>query len=111
MQCPLHCQTIRDEIDKVILEALRAKIDATVHEKLKSKHSVEQINMWLKKYYTPKIVPKEIVTIKVSVRFDMGWQKKVTGSNYKSNFGHAYLFGYGTGLVLGILVYSKKCNT
>ena len=49
---PFIAKKICDKIDKIILEALRAEIDTTVHEKLKGKHSVEQINKYLKEYHT-----------------------------------------------------------
>ena len=73
---PFISKTIRDEINKIILEALRAEIDTTVHDKLKGKYSVEKTNKWLKEYHTNKIVPKDIGTIRVLVSFDMGCQKK-----------------------------------
>ena len=65
----------------------------------------------IKMYHTNAIVAEEIGTIRVSVSFDMGWQKKGTGHNYDSNSGHAYLIGCRTEKVIGMLVYSKKCNT
>ena len=41
-------------------------------------------------------VPKEIRTLDISVSFDMGWKKRLTGRLYESISGHGYLIGCRT---------------
>jgi len=60
----------------IILEALKAKINTTVHEQLKDKFRQNQIN----EFFT-LIIPPGIGNISISVTFDMGWLKKETGRN------------------------------
>ena len=48
--------------------------------------------------------------MRISVSFDMGWQKKGTGHTYDSNSGHAYYIGVRAGNVVAMVVYSKKCT-
>ena len=49
--------------------------------------------------------------MRISISFDMGWQKKGTGHTYDSNSGHAYYIGVRSGKVVAMIVYSKKCTT
>ena len=57
-----------------------------------------------------ELTKKEVGHEKVSVSYDMGWQRKGTGHTYDSNSGHAYYIGVRCGKVLRYHVYSKKCH-
>ena len=56
------------------------------------------------------LTEKETGSKRISVSFDMGWQRKGTGHTYDSNSGHAYFIGCRSGKVVRYIVYSKKCT-
>ena len=53
-----------------------------------------------------ELTKKETGHAKVSVSYDMGWQRKGTGHTYDSNSGHAYYIGVRCGKVIRYNVYS-----
>ena len=54
---------------------------------------------------------EDIGNIKLTVSFDMGWQKRSSGSRYDSLSGHAFMIGARTKLIIQCIVSSKMCAT
>jgi len=47
----------------------------------------------------------------LTVCFDMGWQRRSSGTSYNSMSGHAFLVGANSNKILRRIVYSKSCCT
>ena len=73
---PVVAKVIWNVCGNIIEEALKAKINITVHEKLKDKFSQNQINELLTQFHQTQILPSGIGNILISVAFDMGWPKE-----------------------------------
>ena len=51
--------------------------------------------------------------VKLTVKYDMGWQKRSYGRRYESSRGHAFVIGARSKGIIGIVLYSKafrKCD-
>ena len=51
--------------------------------------------------------------VKLTVTYDMGWQKRLSGRRHDSSCGHALIIGGRTKGVIGMVLYSKafqKCD-
>ena len=48
--------------------------------------------------------------VKLTVAYDMGWQKRSFGRRYDSSSGHVYTIGARSKGVIGMLLYSKACR-
>ena len=106
------CKTIIEVIDEITKESLNEEIALTIKEKLSGKYTVSQIDELItKKLAGITTGIDEVDNVRISISFDMGWQKKGTGHTYDSNSGHAYYIGVRTGKVVAMVVYSKKCTT
>ena len=80
---------------------LKEEIDLTMKDKLEGKKSKSEIVSLTQKYHDGiKTGIDEIDNLRISVSFDMGWQKKGTGHTYDSNSGHAYFIGVRGGNVI-----------
>ena len=60
---PLVSERILTVIDKIIQGALMEEINATIHEKLKGRYSVEKIDAMLEQYHETGVIPDEISEI------------------------------------------------
>ena len=52
--------------------------------------------------------------VKLTVQYDMGWQKRSSGRRYDSSSGHAFIIGGRKKGIIGMVVYSKafrKCDS
>ena len=52
--------------------------------------------------------------VKLTVPYDMGWQKRSSGSRYDSSSGHAFIICGIIKGIIGMVLYSKaylKCDT
>ena len=88
------CKVIIKVIDGIIEESLMEEVALTIHEKLKGKYSISEIDGFIKKKQAGIATGiAEVDNVRISISFDMGWQKKGTGHTYDSNSGHAYYIG------------------
>ena len=102
---------IRSVVDKVIDNALREEITASI--RLKLEHlSDEEKNKAITAYFNKDKdnIPDAIKKIGLIFSYDMGWQKRSTGKIYDSLSGHAFIIGAITGKVIGYKVKSKSCS-
>ena len=49
--------------------------------------------------------------VKLTVTYDMGWQKRSSGRRYDSSSGHAFIVGERIKGIIGMVLYSKACRT
>ena len=45
--------------------------------------------------------------VKLTVQYDMGWQKRSSGRRYDSSSGHAFIIGGRKNRIIGMVLYSK----
>ena len=45
--------------------------------------------------------------VKLMVTYDMGWQKRSSGRRYVSSSGHAFIIGWRSKGIIGMVLYSK----
>ena len=51
--------------------------------------------------------------VKLTMTYDMGWQKRSYGKRYDSSSGHAFIIGARIKGIIGMVLYSKafrKCD-
>ena len=48
--------------------------------------------------------------VKLTVTYNMGWQKTSSGKRYDSSSGHAFIIGAKSKGIIGIALYSKACR-
>ena len=52
--------------------------------------------------------------VKLTVKYDMGWQKRSSGRGYDSYSGHAFIIGGRSKGIIGMVLYYKafrKCDS
>ena len=74
-----------------------------IKETLGHKNSYMSTNILYKKRKNKNMV-------KLTVTYDMGWQKRSSGRRYDSYSGHAFIIGGRSKGVIGMVVYSKACR-
>ena len=47
--------------------------------------------------------------VKLTVTYDMGWQKRSSGRRYDSSRGHAFIIGARRKGIIRMVFYSKAC--
>ena len=47
--------------------------------------------------------------VKLTVTYDMDWQKRSSGRRYDSSSGHAFIIGARSKGIIGMVLYSKAC--
>eukprot|EP00978_Attheya_sp_CCMP212_P000038 scaffold106_cov71-Attheya_sp.AAC.1 len=95
-------QTQRMVATESMLEALNEEIKATIEK------NQDVYGMSYDEYTKMSLFDKPI--IKLTVCFDMGWQKRSSGHRYDSLSGHAFLVGAYTKKVIACTVFSKVCS-
>ena len=48
--------------------------------------------------------------VKLTVTFDLDWQKRSSGRRYDSSRGHAFIIGAWSKGIIGMVLYSKACR-
>ena len=48
--------------------------------------------------------------VKLTVTYDMGWQKRSSGRRYDSSSGHSFIIGARIKGIIGMVLYSKACR-
>ena len=83
--------------DLAIEEALWEKIKHTLE------HNNQSYGEWCAQIYKDKNNNK----LKLTVTYDMGWQKRSSGRRYDSSSGHVFIIGERSKGVIVIVLYSK----
>ena len=52
---------------------------------------------------------KNMNKVKLTVTYDMGWQKRSSDRRYDSSSGHAFIIGVRIKGIVGMVLYSKAC--
>ena len=88
------CKAIIKVVDELIAETLQEEVALTIKEKLSKKYTKSEIDEFITKKQAGILTDiDEVDNVRISISFDMGWQKKGTGHTYDSNSGHAYYIG------------------
>ena len=48
--------------------------------------------------------------VKITVTYDMGWQKRSPGRRYDSSSGHTFIIGARSKGIIGMILYSRACR-
>ena len=48
--------------------------------------------------------------VKLTVTYNMGWQKRSSGRRYDSSSGHAFIIGSRSNVIIGMVLYLKTCR-
>ena len=92
------CKAIIKVVDELIAETLQEEVALTIKEKLSKTYTKSEIDEFITKKQAGILTDiDEVDNVRISISFDMGWQKKGTGHTYDSNSGHAYYIGVRTG--------------
>ena len=86
--------------DLVIEEALQEEIKDTLE------HNNQSYGEWCAQTYNDKNNNK----VKLTVTYDMGWQKRSSGRRYDYSSGHAFIFRARSKGIIGMFLYSKACR-
>ena len=90
---------IRNEIKKITDKSMSDARDEEVRKTV----GEEQFLKWKDKETNPKEVP-------LTVSFDMGWNKRSSGTKYDSISGHSFLLGSQTKKIINHQCLSKVCS-
>ena len=109
-----HQPTVTNDIRVVtkmaIKQAMDGEIKASILEQLTADNvTIECAELLYSKWKSGEKV-HEIQNVGLTVSFDMAWQKRGSGNRYDSISGHGIMIGGITKKVLGIIVYSMKCD-
>jgi len=87
--------TINKISDESMKQALWEEIDSTI--------GTERCNEWKRGNVRPE-------DVKLTVTYDMGWQKRSSGHKYDSTSGHGFMLGARTKKIIDSQCMSKECR-
>ena len=97
--------TVENKLGHVIRdigsEQMRAALEEEILEQLIEESREEDFVKWKR--------GEKIRRVFLTVSFDMGWNKRSTGTRYDSNTGHALLVGARLKKIVAMRVFSKDC--
>ena len=84
-----------DLCNLILGEALSEEIKATMQHELENVYTKEVIDVAINNFLNGNYssLPTDVLSIGISVSFDMGWQKRSTGRLYDSISGHGFIIG------------------
>jgi len=88
--------TIKSVCDEAVAKGLDEEVKLTLNNNVR-------FQMWKRGELTSK-------DVKLTVGYDMGWNKRSSGHKYDSTSGHGFLVGGLTKKIVGFKVMSKHCN-
>ena len=98
---------IEDSIGNVIRNSSEISIKNALEEEiqltLQSENRIEDYDKWKRKELDPE-------KIGIVIAYDMGWNKRSTGTRYDSTSGHGVAIGQLTKKIVGLILFSKKCS-
>ena len=83
-------------------------IEGSFQEEMK--HTPEHKNQSYGDWCAPSDMDKNKNKVKLTVTYDMGWQKISSGRIYDSSSGHAFIIGARSKGIIGMVLYSKACR-
>ena len=110
-----HSEEVNSKIiglgEEIVREGLEGEITSVIKEKLGDKYSTADVDKYISNFFNDEPdIPVDILTIGLTVSYDMGWQKRSAGRIYDSLSGHGFMIGCNTGKVVAVAVRAKKCN-
>ena len=110
-----HSKEVNSKIiglcEEIVREGLECEITAVIKERLGNKYSTADVDKYICNFFNDDPdIPVDILTIGITVSYDMGWQKRSTGRIYDSLSGHGFMIGCSTGKVVDVAVRGKKYN-
>ena len=92
--------------------AKRLVRDLEIEEALQEeiKHTLEHNNQSYVEWCAQIVKEKNINKVKLTVTYNMGWQKRSSGGRYDSSIGHAFIIGARRKGVIRMFLYSKACQ-
>ena len=115
--------TIEEEIGKYLRSVTKESMDAALQEEIKATLEAEleeweesgmegprpmEYAEYKRKLLTNTLQPHEYP--RLTVCYDMGWQKRGSGRQYNSLSGHAFMIGGYTGKIISGVVVGKICG-
>ena len=98
---------IEDSIGNVIRDESKKSLQKALEEEVLLTLQLEKRDHDFKKW---KMKELEADKIGIVVSYDMGWNKRSTGTRYDSISGHGVAIGQLTKKVVGIVLFSKQCS-
>ena len=97
--------------DSIIKEAFVSEVVATIKHKMKHTFSDDEVTSNIQYFLNNKYdeMDNTLVTIAITVSYDMGWQKRATGNIYDSLSGHGFYIGIHTQKIVDYGVMGKRC--
>ena len=83
-------------------------IEEALQEEIK--HTLEHNNKSYVEWCAQTDKDKKKNKIKLTVTYDMGWQKRSSGRRYESSSRHTFIIGERRSGVIGMFLYSKTCQ-
>ena len=74
------------------------------------KHTLEHNNKSYGDWCAISYKDKNKNKVKLTVTYDMGWQKRSSGRIYDSSSGQAFIIGASSKGITGMVLYSKACR-
>ena len=83
-------------------------IEDALQEEIKD--TLERNNQTYGEWYAQTDNEKNNNKVKLTVTYDMGWQKRSSGRRYDSSSGHAFIIGARSKGTIVMVLYSKACR-
>ena len=92
--------------------AQRLVRDLEIQEDLQDeiKHTLEHNNQSYGEWCDLSDKDKNNNKVKLTVKYDMGWQKRSSGRRYDFSSGHAFIIGARSKGIIRMVLYSKACG-
>ena len=100
-----------NRIEAIVGEHLRAVSDEAMKEAWEEETRLTLEAMGESYFLWKNKRKKDRKNVKLTVSFDMGWQKRSSGNRYDSLSGHAFMIGARSRKILMCIVSSKMCAT
>ena len=93
-----HSEEVNSKIiglcEEIVREGLECEITAVIKERLGNKYSTADVDKYICNFFNDDPdIPVDILTIGITVSYDMGWQKRSTGRIYDSLSRHGFMIG------------------
>ena len=98
---------IEDSIGSIIRDKAKNSIQNALEEEVRLTLKLENRENDFEKWKAKDLDPG---TVGVVVAYDMGWNKRSTGTRYDSISGHGVAIGQLTKKLIGLIMYSKQCS-
>ena len=83
-------------------------IEEALQEEIK--HTLEHKNQSYGDWFSLSDKGKNNNKVRLTMTYDIGWQKISSGRRYGSSSGHAFIMGARIKGIIGMVLYSKACR-